>query len=926
MEKELAVLQRKIQGQFTKKTLLGDIPIDDDEFGLLIKHFREKCRLFLTDRFPVDDQLYTIALIQIGIRYYDGGYWLHVANVLNVRTLSPQQQANLSAPFIRTLKTYNKKMNSEHEYVNSILLHCFVSNHYIKNLLDYLYRFYSIDIQRDLQSEMYKPALNFLIDVIRKQEDDDEHMQSNRSYILRKQTIDGIRHSSKQSISMKFRWLLKTIDHLWFGEPINQNSKSRLIKEVTHWFSTSELRRDVQRASSTERKRNERQSSSPFIHYNYKENTFKLIIPEQSFILRSNESVQLSCLVNGVQVEPDFGCRDDSTLLRTTRVEIDINNSDIFGEIHVLFVTSKGNRQFTVTTGEPIVFFDHRYNSTHIYNKKQVIIDGLMYAHMLNNTDLKVFGPYDSETLGNTKRLNFYLGAYDYIVLNQKKLFTIKANIEDGLSEKGLVHLATSDSLPIYNEKPLLFIRITESKISGSSICVNSRIYRLSDMEPTIAERYPDGSIQIILSLADVVKESGEYNILVDVPGLSVREYKFVYLPGFNFEFENAPFIFENLGFISFSDREVKGEYEGDQNVYNFEINEDTKILKFTKRYGAKEYPIVINVPVFKWSKNEANYSTRSLDQIWHSDFPYSLDVKFNDAFRIIIDDHSEEERYITANQIEFGQYHCDLTKFKTWLFDSEFSPVQISIEYKNRKYPFVQVHTKTEITSMSPLSYDETDKCITGHFEKYGLDNIYLSITHVQTNKEICKYILVENNDFKIKASDLAGDYLVELFTKRKGFGETYTSIYRMMNRLVTNNLEGLCFSVIGHYANERFQVSRFTHPHRIFDVKRIEPDIYVGRMTKVVREAINDLPTLVTKDLCKVKFKIQGIDKVGWQADIQILDEEDETDCFLYDRFNKELVVIEDPELTRKQCYVRYSDLPDRTFDLVLYKPEAS
>lgn len=926
MKKELDVLKRKIDGKYHKARLLGDIPISEQEYELLLEYFKDKGKKYILDQFPEVDQLYSIILVQIGIRYYDGGFWPHVSQILGLRSLSPQQQHNLAVPFITTLKKYGKEIVNEHEYVNTILMHGFVSTHYVKNLLDFLYRFYSIDIQRDLKSDVFKPALDFLIDVIQKQEEDD-HSQSNRSYILRKQTIDGIKHSSKRSIAMRFRWLLRTIDKYWFGEVVNRNSSSRLIREVANWFDTSPLKKDASKATSSERKRGEQRSSAPFIRYNYKTNTFTLIIPGQSFIARNNESLTLTVTINGNEYHPKFELSEVSTLLRTTEVVMPIFNGDIYGEIKVAFITNREERSFIVTCGDPIVFFDSRYYSTHVYNKKQIIQAGVMYAFMLGKTDLKVFGAYESETLGDVKRLSLNLGVYDYIVLNGKKLYTIKASVENGLSSRGLVDLATSSGLQIYKDKPLLFIRTTETKMNGGAVVLHSKKYRLTDLDPTIAERFPDGSLQAILNLQNLIDHAGEYRIMVDIPGYEVRKYQFVYLPEFDYSFENSPFIFVNQGFISFTKKEVKGNYERELGVYKFEIDETLEDLNFNLTVDSQDYPITIQAPIFKWSRNNAEYTTAAPDPLWHGAFPYAFDVLFNEPFRIVIEGYHEDEWNIEPSQIGQGKYHCDLTKFKTWFMDSETSPVQVVIEYRGKTYPFAEVYTKTEITSMSALSYDEERHCITGYFERFGMDALYLSVIHVQTGTELCTHLPLNEDSFSIDAKDLAGDYSIEFFVKRKGFGNTYTSIYKALNRLVTNNLEGLCFSIVGHYGKERYQVERYTFPHRIVNVQKVDKDIYVGNLKKVVRTVINSEYQLVTLDVCEVKIWILGVDKVGWQANLMIVSDyegEEDNQSFLYDRAQKELVVDENPNLTPKQRYVKYADLTDRTFDLMLYKPE--
>ena len=77
-------LIKRIQDEFCKKKLLGDIRINDEEFRILVEIFKEKYRRMINsyDRI-VNDPVFCIALIQIGIRYYNGRFWPHVKHVLD---------------------------------------------------------------------------------------------------------------------------------------------------------------------------------------------------------------------------------------------------------------------------------------------------------------------------------------------------------------------------------------------------------------------------------------------------------------------------------------------------------------------------------------------------------------------------------------------------------------------------------------------------------------------------------------------------------------------------------------------------------------------------------------------------------------------------------------------------------------------------
>ena len=72
-------LYRKIARLFDKCRYIGDIPINDEEYALLKKHLQNICRNYLsTTENYTDNPMFAVALVQIGMRYYDGRFWPHV--------------------------------------------------------------------------------------------------------------------------------------------------------------------------------------------------------------------------------------------------------------------------------------------------------------------------------------------------------------------------------------------------------------------------------------------------------------------------------------------------------------------------------------------------------------------------------------------------------------------------------------------------------------------------------------------------------------------------------------------------------------------------------------------------------------------------------------------------------------------------------
>ena len=144
-------LMQKINKEIPTIKFLGDILINEQEYKLLIGHlsFQYKSML-LNSGFLKLDPLSAVALVQIGIRNYDGSYWPYVASELGVCYLPGNQQTEIGNAFYKALQLYGMPRLRQNERVNNILMHGFVSNNYSDSFFDFLFAFYKIDLERDI--------------------------------------------------------------------------------------------------------------------------------------------------------------------------------------------------------------------------------------------------------------------------------------------------------------------------------------------------------------------------------------------------------------------------------------------------------------------------------------------------------------------------------------------------------------------------------------------------------------------------------------------------------------------------------------------------------------------------------------------------------------------------------------------------------
>lgn len=75
-------LIRRINREFPKKKFIGDILIDDEEYLLLEDLLFDGYKLILNSySHIIVDPVFATALVQVGIRKYDGNYWKHLKEI-----------------------------------------------------------------------------------------------------------------------------------------------------------------------------------------------------------------------------------------------------------------------------------------------------------------------------------------------------------------------------------------------------------------------------------------------------------------------------------------------------------------------------------------------------------------------------------------------------------------------------------------------------------------------------------------------------------------------------------------------------------------------------------------------------------------------------------------------------------------------------
>lgn len=915
----LEKLKIRVEKQFKTKKIIGDIHIDDNEYELLKTYFKNKYSYIAnSNSHEIIDALFAVALVQIGLKEYDGNYWEHVEEILNVNKLPVHKRNWIGQSYLNTLRYYNKiyiPKDDQVKFVNNILLHTFVSTKRINNFFLFLYQYYQIDLERDIERNT-RESMNALCNAII------EEGSKDRTYLLDKHTAYSVKLNLRGS-KIRIRRLLKIIDKYFWYEEENKRTNNRINNLLYNWLETSkEFKADFQNYYKKEY--HEKSFTVPKIKYDFEEQKFCLNLPSE---LINNDNINLeSKLEWNIYVENEYYNNVDVYLekgisgYKTVNVNVGLSYSNIFKNIRIELNLKDSKlclRKYKISASQLRLFNSKGF---HIDTKLN-LLSGKIYIFTNFKNEIKSKAIVDTWRIGSLKVFYLELEDGDVITLPDNKVIYIGKELKEGISAKGRlldIKAVIEDSeIKVYNKYPSFIVKVSESKLRGSYISINNKKYRFTELE--VEEIFEKDEREEKYYLVSVKKEvNGINNVVIDIPNdYKNRKYSFIYINNFNFDFENKPYIFQrratlecNRELILDSKINVNKVIDKELYYYSFNMKNDEDKALFKLSSYDNEISFKIDLPRLSWHFGNDDWSIETPKPIFYSDFNPKLYIKgpFNEI-SLVVNKDSEDEYTQNFKKINNNEeIYCDLTKFLSHI-DRDTVIKVIYIKINEKFYEFLKIITKSYIRNSSFIA-DYNNSIILGSIDILGKGEYVLDISYKgMILKE--KVELIDGN-FQCELSDINdGIYKFIVYEKEEdefGFDDDYICIGEIESKIYNK----LCLSnsvlkIIDIYSiNNDIKLPLNFYDYYICNMKKINARTYKARLVFVKNqeaEYIQDIEVLFY-DLNKLN-----------QVYISFYDNEDTTE-YLYDSDEKILVENENVNLNKRECYRRY--------EFVLYKDE--
>lgn len=906
-------LIRRINREFPKKKFIGDILIDDEEYLLLEDLLFDGYKLILNSySHIIVDPVFATALVQVGIRKYDGNYWKHLKEIFKPYKMNVNHHKWIGESFYSTLKKYNMLSLDKSEIVNNILMHGFVVNNYANEFFDFLFAYYRIDLERDIERNS-REMMNSLIEIIMRNDNTD------RTYLIRTNTQLAVSNNI-HGCKIRIRRFLNLIDKSFWGQDVQLNLNNRMSRLFSEWRESSAFfNEEMQKNNGLGFSRGgKKRFTSPYIKCNFRHTKFNLIFPSQIFRTYNPDSISWKITIGKNQINYIPEVSKVITGYKSGELAITLDSKDLFEFINIELMEDDNRLRIYKINRDIIRFFDK--DGDLIVNDR--LPEGEVYSFTNDGYTPISDALIDSESIGNLVRSYFDLENGDIIRLPDGTPLSVGKKIDEGLLQRGCLSsvygVYDSNHYKIYKKSPTILMKITSKKVNGTMIRVNDKRYRMFDINTTVLDlKDRSGEIGYLINLADVgCVEDGFYNIYVDVPNdRTNRSWQFILMNGMNFEFEDSPYIFESKGTIKFNEGlEVKPNCQSiekviGENSFNFKILSDKDEIIFEKILGESSIDLHFDIPVFKWSFDNENWFIEQPCEIWHYNFPTKIYFKFP-GNRLILHmddlyDGDEEQSVIYTKNQSLGIFECDVTRFKSW-FGREKKIRSIYINLSNRDIEFMRVITRSYVIDKIIMG-DYINQQLIGEFDIVGNSKYYVDIIY-NGNKIVDKEILKEG---KILIDDPldSGRYKIVVYEEEEddtGFGDThYLQIYEFYQDLINPyNLTGKKAELKYLKRHDSLFKVQLKEQYIITDLQFIDYNNKHNYYGILKKPSDNNL-------VIPIKIKINVLNNLR-HIFIYFIEDGEELE-FLFDNNNKSIVKEEQNGLRPSVKYRRYTVIYD-------------
>lgn len=905
-------LRKYILEQFSVQPLLGSIDISKTEFEyLLMPWFKKRAQNILYGDNALNriDPVFCVCLVQIAIRdSKHGEFWNHVARRLGYSKPTQALMSRFGEIFLHTMKAHQKTVFDSGEKVASILMHCFVCDHHIPKLFDFLYAYYELDLFRQIELSDVRKLRDVMV----------SGKYYTRKQLILQQTIDVLTYLPELGIERLERYL-SWIDHAYFDESYQPEGAGRFIEAFKKWKENHPDFGAKQKERDSVSRKGRRMFSSPELCLNLRNGKFSVIFPKQR--------IPSDCVEAHWEIVTSV-----SGKMRVECEMIEAITSNLTGEAEIGFLSADllGKIQFRLVSGANVLrTFEIEQDCCRAFDvngsliRKKHLEAGRVYCFTHREEHLKTEAACTQQQTGD-----WLMSCYSFepgmtVEFPDGSIAIIGGEMNEGLCgstpvQHAWVYDEQKRPLPVYGRLPMLMIKTTPEKYQSGRMSLNSRYYPLGQLpyrRIELGDR--SGELGFLIAIPD--EQHLIYDIAIDIAAeQDVRRYRFAYMDGFDFRFENSaeplPYLFAPKGSVTiFGNARLRGhdvEKHPNKNEFGFVLDAARKVLEFDV-LEQNNTALALEIPVVAYRFDQKEWRIQPPDEMWHTELPKQIEFRIPGmSLELSVDADADAGRQsvVYSRGKNDPTITCDLMPLRSWLGRERFRhDIDLTID-GNRRH-FATVYARSAVFS-ARLESDYEKGVLHGVFDIVGKSRYVVSL--FLGDCVIAEQIPIENGEIELPLPDDVGLYKAVIYEVEEdefGFGEQLYKIGEAECELLDpGNIEGKTFYIKSLLTLDR-QENVLPVRHKRYWVKVLaQREEEKQRYDGIMRVAdywgvVDSIPVVVT------------IRKRTMLDQVQIAFVDDgEEQPFLYNYASKEIVQKEDMTLHRMARY--------RTFTMLDYE----
>lgn len=915
-ERKAIKLKKRIARELKRKKYISDIKVSDEEYDLLRAYLHYAVPIIQKMSIIPDKDLFITAVVHAAIRAYkDGNFWANFHEEIRVKQ-KPQYRTAIGGAFYSVLEERDMIRVAPNEYVQNILLHCFISNNYADKYFDFIYAFYRIDLDRDID-RLDRNMMNELMNSICAEENE------GRTFMLVKH-IGQAMAANQRGAKIRIRSHLKLMDRFFWDDQYEIKTNHRIKGLLQEWVRKSDRMKTDIEEYKTGRKRGKKLFSHPYIYLNEETDTVSIVLPAQS--IKEYDTDEISWHIYGKEEDVIPVEMTESVLgLKVLETDTSIAWENVLDEFRIELTaddTREVIKRFKIQADSVRLFDDGGYpvNSNSIKVGDVIAVcekDAVIDSNAL----------YDSRTAGNMLISYFQFEYEDIVKLPDGHAVIVgKKEIVNTIAGKGKVDGAKCEidgkEYALYGKIPYLVLRMKSERARGTSISINGEKHRLTDLdykEFSLDDRSNDTGYY--MNLASVIGEDADdlYRIEVDIPNSASKAWNFVYIRNFEVKFEDAPYVFEPRGTACFPEHvrikwiEEGCEKENGINAYKFEVKIVNRTLDFITFAGEKEVLVNMLIPAFFMKDEDGEWNSEKPSPVWYSDLPdvLSLSVPYHKV-KLYMEEDDSEDGDTEIRELEYrkiiGDTHieCDITKFKSYL-SCDDAIKQLGMKFGNVDEPLLDIMIHSSVITCQLIGDFKENSLIVDAVIQ-GKSQYYADV--MQNGSVIAEKVPIIDGKARIAWEIENAWYDVEIFELEQddsGFGEEEFYSLGKFNQQLLNPYD---------MSHRSFKVIRIEKRDDSAETMPLGYSYYVENLEKTEKRDVYEGLMVVEKNLGEVTAALpvhvvfEDIDNPTYVW-ITFLDEYNEEMDFLYDTRRKGILQEENSRISKLACYRRYTVL---------------